>query len=163
MGRAQAAKERPFVQARSKRETDDGRNMPQPVSRASADNITLSASASAAAGYRPDFIPRPASAQPIPPDDRRPSGQPYSGVPAYNVPVSASTQYTMPTNPSQYSSNSAYDQEMSPPPPYREVKRGGGSGHPTTTGTQGFQSLYATAGGPPPPGPPQQGRPHGSG
>lgn len=155
MGRAQPAKERPMAQARNKRETDGGRNMPQPVSRASADNVNMTA------GYRQDSITspvqRPASAQAIPPDDRRSSAQPYPGVSGYNVSISG--QYTMPINQAQYS---AYDQDMSPPPPY-DVKRGGGSGHPTTTGTQGFQSMYATAGGPPPPGPPQQRRPHGSG
>lgn len=151
-----------MAQARSKRETEDGRNMPQPVSRASADNITLPS-----AGYREDAvtspIQRPASAQATPPDNRRSSGQPYPAVPGYNVPVPGSAQYPVSMNQTQYSSNSAYDQDMAPPPPYMDVKRGGGSGHPTTTGTQGFQSLYATAGGPPPPDPRQQRRPHGSG
>lgn len=141
-----------MAQARSKRDTEDSRNNLQTVSRASADNLTLSERSRQTRAVSP--APRPASAQPAPPDMRRPSA-PVSFPSGYNV--TATAQYSMSVNAAQ--AQYAYEQEMAPPP-YTDVKRGGGSGHPTTTGTQGFQSLYATAGGPPPPGLPQQQRRH---
>lgn len=144
-----------MAQARSKRDAEDGRNMPQAVSRASADNLTVSERSRQPRAVSP--APRPASAQPALFDNRRPS-VPVSYPSGYNV--TATAQYSMSVNAAQAQARYTYDQEMAPPP-YTDVKRGGGSGHPTTTGTQGFQSLYATAGGPlPPPGPPQQQRRH---
>lgn len=141
-----------MAQARSKRDTDDGRKMPPTVSRASADSLTVSERSRQPRAVSP--APRPASAMPAAPDNRRPLA-PASYPSGYNV--TATAQYSMSVNAAQ--AQYTYDQEMAPPP-YTDVKRGGGSGHPTTTGTQGFQSLYATAGGPPPPGPPQQQRRH---
>lgn len=136
---------------------------PPPISRGSADNVILERQRQIAATSP---SPRPASAQPAQADPRRPSvTSTYAGNvnPGY---AQAPAQYAVQANipQAQYSSYGAdtamYD---TAPPPYQSDTKRGGSSQPSTTGSQGFSSLYATSGGPPPPRAPNQGqRRHGS-
>ena len=143
--------------------------VPQPLSRGSADNvITMDRHQQRVVVTNP----RPASAQPIAYESRdprrqaaTPAPQPYPSTGSGYMTATAQYTVSMPTSQAAYSSyNSAYGQEMSPaPPPYSDdTKRGnsgsgdgGGSNQPSTTGTQGFGRLYATA------GPPNQQQPTG--
>lgn len=155
LGRPQAAKERPIAPAKSQKEAEEprtarqgsrvsvepeSRHLPPPnITRTSADSISMAQRPPAAVPS-----PRPASAQPTQADVRRPSntGQyPAAAHPGY--PQMAQYAYSAP----QAAQYGAYD--TAPPPYSDETKRGGGGSQPSTTGTQGFQSLYATAGGPP--------------
>lgn len=168
LGRPQAAKERPIAptKAPSKDMTDDYRARqgsrasiepdprypaPNALTRASVDNVPL-------ASRQPPGVlpsPRPASAQPTSTDPRRPSNvsQQYAASqPGY---LQATETYTRTVNmpQAQYSS---YDSPMSydtAPPPYQSDNKrvGGGGSQPSTTGSQGFSSMYATSGGPPRP------------
>ncbi|KAK5070021.1 hypothetical protein LTR64_001855 [Lithohypha guttulata] len=162
VGRPQAAKERPIAPMKTSREAEDPRvrqgsrssleTEPRyppsnPVTRASADNVAMAQRPPAGAAPSP----RPASAQPAQVDPRRPSNaQQYQANPGY---IQATAQYTISANvpQAQYSSydNNVYD--MAPPPYSSDTKwtAGGGGNQPSTTGTQGFSSMYATSGGPP--------------
>lgn len=181
IGRAQQGRERASkAQPRPPPETEDPRYAPRqtvsrasvdpeprympppPLARASADNVILERQRQMTAASP---SPRPASVQPTQIDARRPStNSSYASNvnPGY---VQATAQYTVQANipQSQYASYGAdtamYD---TAPPPYQgDTKRG--PSQPSTTGTQGFGSLYATSGGPPPPRAPNQGqRRHGS-
>lgn len=134
---------------------------PPPVARASADSVTLERQRQMTTASP---SPRPASAQPPQIDPRRPSTtSPYNANPGY---MQATAQYIAQANvpQAQYSSygsdTAMYD---TAPPPYQSDTKRGGNSQPSTTGTQGFSSLYATSGGPAPPRAPNQGqRRHGS-
>ncbi|KAK5957036.1 hypothetical protein OHC33_001405 [Knufia fluminis] len=182
IGRAQQGRERASkAQPRAPAEPDDPRYAarqsasrasvepdprympPPPIARASADNVTLERQRQITTASP---SPRPASAQPTQNDPRRPptSSQYSSNTnPGY---IQATAQYTVQANipQAQYASyggdTAIYD---SAPPPYQSDTKRGGSSQPSTTGTQGFGSMYATSGGPPPPRAPNQGqRRHGS-
>lgn len=160
LGRPQAAKERPIAPAKSQKEAEEPRTVrqgsrasvepesrhlaPAPITRTSADNVNVAQRSQSVAVPSP----RPASAQPIQADVRRPSNvAQYSAAAHPGYPQTAQYAYSAPQA-VQYAPHSAaaYD---APPPYSDETKRGGGGSQPSTTGTQGFQSLYATAGGPP--------------
>lgn len=159
LGRAQAARERPMAQPRSQREREyeEPRTAaPQPLSRGSADNVTMADRHQQKPLAISTPSPRPASVQPVAyesRDSRRsstvpppPQQQAYPGG-GY---MTATAQYTvsMPTSQATYSTYGSGYGEMQPPPPYSDdTKRGGGGNQPSTTGTQGF-ARYATAGPP---------------
>lgn len=163
IGRPQAAKERPIATAkapskdvdeyrtrqasRSSVEPDPRYPAPNPLTRASVENVPQR--------QGPTVLPspRPASAQPMQTDPRRPSN--VQQYPPSQQFAQASIQYTASVNmpQSQYSSyDSAMTYDTAPPPYSSDTKRGGGGGgggQPSTTGSQGFSSMYATSGGPP--------------
>lgn len=157
LGRPQANKERPIAAAKSQKDAEDARAQrqgsrasvdPEPryptsaVARASADNVTMSQRAGSIAAPSP----RPASAQPAQSDPRRPSAAQQYGSSAGSGYIQATAQYTVSANLPQAAYYSSYD---TAPPPYDDgSKRGGGGNQPSTTGTQGFQNITATAGPP---------------
>lgn len=163
LGRPAANKERPIAAARSQKDSEDARAQrqvsrasvepdsrypPPTIARASADNVTMSQRAGSIAAPSP----RPASAQPAQADLRRPSAPAQYGSSGY---IQATAQYTVSANIPQGAYYSSYD---TAPPPYDDsTKRGGGGDQPSTTGTQGFRNLTATA-GPPTGRPPNQGQ-----
>ena len=174
IGRPQSAKERPIAPMKTQKESETPRDPrarqesrasvepesrytqqppPSAVARSSADQVTMAQRSYP--GSAPS--PRPASAQPpLQNDPRRPSNtQQYSNTP--NPYIQATGQYPVQANIPQ-GQYPQYDTQMydTAPPPYPSdtKSRGGGGGggtQPSSTGTQGFQSLYATSGGPPRP------------
>lgn len=157
LGRPQANKERPIAAAKSQKDPEDARAQrqgsrasvdpearypPPTIARASADNVTMSQRAGSIAAPSP----RPASAQPAQADLRRPSAPAQYSSGASSGYVQATAQYTLSANIPQNAYYSSYD---TAPPPYDDgTKRGGGGGQPSTTGSQGFNNIPATAGPP---------------
>lgn len=146
----------------------DPRYMPSPAAnRSSTENLALTDRDRQAS--LPPPSPRAASVTPAQMDPRRPSATSQYGANVNPGYIQATAQYTVQANipQAQYAS---YPTDMSmydtAPPPYSsDTKRGGGGGgnQPSTTGSQGFQSLYATTGLPQPRAPGQGPRRHGSG